>query len=212
MRKLSVTWLAAAASLILTAPVARAEFPGERVIGVGVQIVQNPELQTQVVGVVPQSPAQRGGILVGDLILAVDGRPTTGMGLDVVTAWLRGPGFIGSFVLLDVYTPSTGFGRVLSLQREALGENCLLEGALRLRLVGSPESGWLSGSIGNQSVQWNVSFGRVNAYVGGRYSTLQMQILPSGRDLEVWGWLGSTSVRWRSFGAHFSGYQGCIRP
>jgi hypothetical protein len=208
VRKIGLSLLASVTWMLL----ASGEVRADRVIGVGVQIGQNPALQTEVVGVLPRSPAERAGILPGDLILAVDGRPTTGQGLDIVTAWLRGPGFVGSFVLLDVYTPSTQFGRVLSLQREALGENCLLEGALRLRVMGSPNSGWLTGTIGNQSVHWNISFGRVSAYVGGRFSTLNLQAIAPGSDLEIWGWLGSSMVRWRSFGGYFSGYQACIRP
>ena len=210
IRKIGFSLFAAITGILIAAGQAHAS--AERVIGVGVQITQNSSLQTQVVGVVPRSPAERAGILPGDLILAVDGRPTSGEGLDTVTAWLRGPGFVGSFVLMDVYTPSTQFGRVLSLQREALGEDCLLEGSLRLRLMGSPDSGWLTGTIGNQSVHWNVSLGRVSAQLGGRFSTLQMRLLPPGRNIEISGWLGSTPVRWRSFGGYFSGYQSCIRP
>lgn len=202
------TFAAAVVMSSLFAVQARAE----RIVGIGVQIGQDAHLQTQIRGVLPDMPAQRAGIQAGDLLLAVDGNRTTGLTLDAVTAMLRGNGIEGTFVTLDVYSPAQRQGRILQLQRRAIGEECLLEGSINLRLQGSPEGGWLSGTIGNDYVNWNVFYGRIQAWVGQRMTTLDVSRLPYGSDLEVSGWIGGSYVRWRSMGDWFTGYQPCIRP
>ena len=52
---------------------------------------------------IPQSPAWRAGIAGGDVIEAVDGRPTEGLSLDEVVADLRGTP--GTIVVVCVATP-----------------------------------------------------------------------------------------------------------
>jgi carboxyl-terminal processing protease len=52
---------------------------------------------------IPQSPAWRAGIAGGDVIEAVDGRPTEGLSLDEVVADLRGTP--GTIVVVGVATP-----------------------------------------------------------------------------------------------------------
>lgn len=42
-------------------------------------------------GVLPDSPAQRGGLLAGDQLVAVDGRAVDGSTIDDVVDWVRGP-------------------------------------------------------------------------------------------------------------------------
>lgn len=54
---------------------------------------------------ISQSPAWRAGIAAGDVIEAVDGRPTEGLSLDEIVADLRGTP--GTIVVVDVATPST---------------------------------------------------------------------------------------------------------
>ncbi|MBO0708237.1 MAG: PDZ domain-containing protein, partial [Candidatus Dormibacteraeota bacterium] len=52
-----------------------------------------------VTGIVPHSPAQQAGIEAGDSILAVDGRPTTGVASATVGNWIDGSGAPVSLVL-----------------------------------------------------------------------------------------------------------------
>lgn len=202
-----VLFTAATLSLTVSTPAL-----AERIVGVGVQIQINPQLYPEVIGVLPASPAAAAGILPGDLILAVDGRITRGQTLDMVTAWLRGPGFVGSAVTLEIFSPRYAMPRTIQLLRQVVGETCLMEGSFRLRISGSVDSGWLSGNIGNQSVDWRISFGRVSARAGGRIESLDIRPLPYSSELEISGWIGSTRISWRSFAGMFTGYQPCIRP
>lgn len=204
--------LASLAITLIISALSASSALAERVVGIGVQIGQTPQLQTEVRGVLPAMPAQRAGILTGDLILTIDGSHTTGRSLDVVTALLRGSGIEGTYVTLDVYTPATRQVRILQLQRQVLGADCLLEGSINLRLQGSPENGWISGTIGTEYINWNVFYGRIQAWVGQRLTTLDVSRLPYGSDLEVSGWMGGNYIRWRSIGDWFTGYQPCIRP
>ncbi len=57
------------------------------------------EAGAMVADVKDDSPAERGGVAVGDVIVAVDGKPIASMGQLVVALRLQGP---GSVVLLDV--------------------------------------------------------------------------------------------------------------
>ncbi len=56
--------------------------------------------QTMIVSPIPGSPAEEAGLLPGDLILAVDGEPTTGWNVDQLVNRVRGPA--GSSVILRI--------------------------------------------------------------------------------------------------------------
>jgi len=58
-------------------------------VGIGV-VSQMMEDGLLISRIVADSPAERGGLTVGDLITAVDGRPTAGEDSDLVTSWIRG--------------------------------------------------------------------------------------------------------------------------
>lgn len=69
--------------------------------GIGVEVgVENG--QVTVISPLPDTPAARGGLLAGDLILSVDGQPTVGAPLDDVVKKIRGPK--GTTVTLEVRT------------------------------------------------------------------------------------------------------------
>lgn len=57
--------------------------------GLGVKIDQVPE-GLRLVGVLPGGPADLAGLAVGDTLVAADGRPLAGLGLDEVTELLKG--------------------------------------------------------------------------------------------------------------------------
>ncbi|HBX24588.1 MAG TPA: hypothetical protein DEF34_13300 [Desulfotomaculum sp.] len=59
-------------------------------IGVGVELISHDGYPV-VIGVFPGTPAQRGGLQIDDLIIAVDGNSTVDRPLDEVAAEIRGP-------------------------------------------------------------------------------------------------------------------------
>lgn len=54
-------------------------------------LIQDQDGTSVVTQVFPRSPAEMGGVITGDLIVAVDGRPVGGLGIDSVSALLLGP-------------------------------------------------------------------------------------------------------------------------
>jgi carboxyl-terminal processing protease len=60
-----------------------------RIFGIGVYLAVRDGLP-QISSVIPGTPAEKAGLLAGDLIVAVDGRPTEGLDTDVVSQWVRG--------------------------------------------------------------------------------------------------------------------------
>lgn len=75
-------------------------------IGVGVELITRDGYPL-VVGVLPGTPAERGGLMRGDLILAVDGRDTYGRPLGEVAMEIRGPR--GSQVVLTIKRGNSEF-------------------------------------------------------------------------------------------------------
>jgi carboxyl-terminal processing protease len=71
------------------------------VVGAGLQIkFDAPSGYTDVLGVIPGSPAEKGGVLAGDKIVTVDGKLYKGMTLKDVVADIRGPA--GTTVTISV--------------------------------------------------------------------------------------------------------------
>jgi carboxyl-terminal processing protease len=101
----------------------RSEMSGE-VEDIGARMTLRDHRPT-VVHSVPGSPAQAAGLRPGDVVLAVDGRPATGMALAEVERLLRGPG--GTKLRLHVLRG--GNARPLEL--------CVVRGR-----VGSPDVSW----------------------------------------------------------------------
>lgn len=91
-------------------------------------------------------------------------------------------------------------------------QSCVLEGHYRLTLMGDERSGWLSGTIGEESIDWHVTFGRVSTWIGNQYLVLDLERDPYGGSYQLFGWVGSTFIRWRSIGTLFTGYQDCVNP
>jgi len=70
--------------------------------GIGAQMVTREQGPT-ILAPLPDSPAQRAGLMPGDLIVRVDGRDVAGMTLDEVVRLIRGPA--GTSVTLTVLHP-----------------------------------------------------------------------------------------------------------
>lgn len=81
-------------------------------VGVGIQ-VQKVKQGITVISPLPHSPARKAGLKAGDLILAVDGKPTSNMAITDAVNQIRGP--ISSTVELKIR--SAGAERLLSVVR-----------------------------------------------------------------------------------------------
>ena len=87
-------------------------------VGIGVRIDTAEDGLPLVIGVFPDSPAEKAGLAVGDEIVAVDGKPTTGHTIDDVVSWVRGEA--GSSVKVTVRPGATGKEREVSMVRAAV--------------------------------------------------------------------------------------------
>ena len=107
--------------------------------GIGVR----PRRPGQTVGeVFPNSPAEKAGIQVGDMIIAVNGDSTEGKTLEEVASTIRGPA--GTAVELTIYRPRTGETLVIRIVRapvkiEFLKTDILQGDIAYIRLQGFPE-------------------------------------------------------------------------
>jgi carboxyl-terminal processing protease len=87
----------------------------KRIGGIGVMIQPDPGSGgVRISYVLPGTPAERVGLRVGDVVTAVDGKPTKGLAVDGVSGLLRGkPGTVVSVSVLR-----TGVASVLSITRD----------------------------------------------------------------------------------------------
>ena len=69
-------------------------------VGIGVRIDTAEDGLPLIIGVFKGSPAEKGGIVTGDEIVAVDGKSTTGKEIDEIVSWVRGEA--GSTVTVTV--------------------------------------------------------------------------------------------------------------
>jgi C-terminal peptidase prc len=91
------------------------QISGNRYIGIGIQLAQDPkEKLPRIVTPIRGGPAHKGGMRAGDLILQVDGKDLTGVGLQKAVEWLRGEE--GTSLTVVVRQPG-GEPRTLKLTR-----------------------------------------------------------------------------------------------
>jgi carboxyl-terminal processing protease len=87
----------------------------QRIGGIGVMIEPDADSGcVRITYVLPSTPAERAGVQVGDVVTAVDGVTTKGLGVDKVSMRLRGNA--GTVVAVTVQRPSAS--RVFSITRE----------------------------------------------------------------------------------------------
>jgi carboxyl-terminal processing protease len=84
-------------------------------VGIGVRIEPDDSGLPRIDGVFDGSPAEAAGLVVGDVIVAVDGRSTDGVTMDEVAGWVRGEA--GTTVELTIRPGTTGPERTVSLVR-----------------------------------------------------------------------------------------------
>ncbi len=84
-------------------------------VGIGVRIDTADDGLPLIIGVFKDSPAEKAGLLVGDEIVAVDGKSTTGKRIDEIVDWVRGEA--GSNVTVTVKTGAKAPTRDVSMVR-----------------------------------------------------------------------------------------------
>ncbi|HEX6867191.1 MAG TPA: S41 family peptidase, partial [Candidatus Limnocylindrales bacterium] len=84
-------------------------------VGIGVRIDAGEDGRPRIVGVFPESPAEKAGVAVDDVIVAVDGQPTVDKDLDEVASWVRGEA--GTTVSITLRSGDTGSERTLEIVR-----------------------------------------------------------------------------------------------
>jgi carboxyl-terminal processing protease len=84
-------------------------------VGIGAEMDVTADGLPLVVGVFRGSPAESAGLRTGDIMVAVDGRDTTGSDLDTVIGWVRGEA--GTDVVLTVKNGADGAERQLRITR-----------------------------------------------------------------------------------------------
>ena len=85
-------------------------------VGIGAEVDMSPENMPMIVGVFRGSPAEKGGLKAGDIILTVDDRSTVGESVETVVGWVRGEA--GTTVVLTVRNGADGPVRTVSLVRD----------------------------------------------------------------------------------------------
>lgn len=88
-------------------------------VGVGIEVEEKEAGEGLVVNrVFPDSPAEGGGIEVGDIVVAADGEDITTLTQEEAIQRIRGP--IGTRVKLTVTRPSTGEELIFDLERQEI--------------------------------------------------------------------------------------------
>jgi carboxyl-terminal processing protease len=94
---------------------ARAQDLSGSYVGIGVRIDPADDGRPMVVGVFDGSPAAKAGLLVGDILVAVDDKSTTGHDIDEVAGWVRGEA--GTTVKVTVQNGAKGEQRTYTITR-----------------------------------------------------------------------------------------------
>lgn len=119
--------------------------------GLGLE-VESSEGAVRVVAPSPDSPAERAGLLAGDLIVGVDGRPLLGVPLSEAIARMRGEP--GTAVSVSVRRPGRDDEFTVSLKRDTIRRQALrwgMEGevlVLRLSTFSAPVTAAIADAIG----------------------------------------------------------------
>ena len=86
--------------------------------GIGAYIEESPTTGVFVQGTLPGSPAQKSGLLPGDVIQSIDGKSTFNMTADEAVLLIRGPA--GTPVVLDIFSTALSTKKQVTLIRKKL--------------------------------------------------------------------------------------------
>ena len=185
-------------------------FAGIQYVGIGVT-VQKSNLDFQIIDLRSGGPADRMGVRAGDYLKQVDGQDLMGLSLEQVAGLLQGQ--VGTPVTLTLFTAGEDSTHEITVYREWVEIDCFMEGSANLNLTGSMTSGWITGWIGSDSVNWNQSWGRISGSFKGESLSLNLSSRPG--NLEISGWVHNTYVQWVGWAntpnsGSFNFYQSCI--
>lgn len=121
-------------------------------VGIYIELDKDHEEQLTVVEPLEGTPAYKAGLLPGDQIVKINGKPTRGITLDMATAQIRGP--IGSPVVLTIRRPSTNEVKDYSIARGQIEVASVTHkmlpgeiGYVRLRMFGAKTGQELSDAL-----------------------------------------------------------------
>lgn len=180
-------------------------------VGVGVTIEQRENDQKQkfyqIVDVLPQGPADRAGVRIEDVVLSVDGQLISTKKLKDVVEMIKGEA--GQAVRLGLRRDG-GSELEISIVREIIDVQCLMEGSVNLRYSGDNNYGFMSGTIGNDFVNWTVS--RLSVYTSFKGSPVRLDIRRTDDNgpMSVTGWYRNHYLSWSGFSDSVHGFQPCI--
>ena len=86
---------------------------------------------------------------------------------------------------------------------EEISTECPIKGYVTLRLEGTTRKGELLGSVDNNYVSWFVTMGNIQGYYNGNFMNLRLSEV-NNKEYTLNGWIGSTYIRWKSFGGYFN--------
>lgn len=95
-----------------------------------------------------------------------------------------------------------------SYDKDEISNDCPIKGYVTLRLEGTTRNGELLGSVNNNYVSWFVTMGNIQGYYNGNFMNLRLEEV-NYKEYTLNGWIGSTYIRWRSFGGYFNEYVEC---
>lgn len=88
--------------------------------------------------------------------------------------------------------------------------DCLVEGPVDLRIIGTERMGSVDGWIGSHRFYGRINNGRLSGTVGPiSFYNLFVDTI-SREDVMISGWIGQTRVSWRSFGRWISAGSVCL--
>jgi len=205
--KFTLRMIGILALAVVTVLSSRAFAGDESFVGIGV-VIQEEEKSIQIVDVIENSPAARAGVVAGEWLTAVDGKPTQDKKLKEVIKWLKGD--LGTKVIVTVQTTQRDSSRDIELTREVVVVKCYMQGQVNLHFYGNDHTGSIGGFIDNQTVNWNVSSGYVRGVYNGRAISLNLENDMNG-NIQLTGWIFGSYINWRGYNNQISAFQSCIR-
>jgi hypothetical protein len=183
-------------------------------VGIGVTIQKRSDdpykKEIQIVQLRPGAPAERAGLLVGELIRQVDGTEVKGKDVDDVAELIRGSAQPGTVVRLGMFNPGTQAARDVDVTREFIEIACFLEGRVSLSLRGNAQNGTLWGYIGDANVMLNVLNGFARGSINGEFVSLFLSASGPTQNYTLSGYLHGHYVNWWGPGGSFFGVLDCI--
>ena len=109
---------------------------------------------------------------------------------------------------LNVFAITNAKSEEAEITKDEKALECPISGFVRLRVEGNIKNGQLSGTVNNQFIWWSIYAGRVTGFINGHSVMLTLQNERNNEYL-LSGWVGSTHIRWSSFGGMFNEYVYC---